>query len=326
MAKFIIRIGQSNMAPHETTANLQAGYKQTYTAIQTWNGSAYASLDWTTNNNGYPQASSLFSGVFSLLSKIQAHWGETIYDIKLARGGTYLGTAISPSVNWNTATQGSYYDELISTINNALAYAWNTLGIREYDFYIFYCQGESDTRSTTDANNFETNYTNIVNGVRDALAGSVLSDSKKYWITLKTNTNIKSSGDGATITGATNASPIKITTSAVHSLITGMQVNITGVTGNTAANGSFPIIVTSTTEYTLTGSTGDGAYISGGEANSWSLSSTVNTAQENVTNTLLNCYSVNCEAFSLTDFLHYDATGYDDLGDAGANVIINNNL
>lgn len=65
------------------------------------------------------------------------------------------------------------------------------------------------------------------------------------------------------ITGATNAAPIVITAVA-HGLTTGMKVTITGVLGNTAANGTFTIIVLTADTFSLTGSTGNGAYTSAG--------------------------------------------------------------
>lgn len=71
----------------------------------------------------------------------------------------------------------------------------------------------------------------------------------------------------ATINGATNASPIVISTTAAHTYSTGDEVNITGVLGNTAANGLWTIIVIDATHFSLTGSTGNGAYTSGGTAN-----------------------------------------------------------
>jgi len=80
-----------------------------------------------------------------------------------------------------------------------------------------------------------------------------------------------SSSLSATITGATNASPIVITTSAAHLFSTYDIVYITGVTGNTAANGVFAITVLSATTFSLTGSTGNGAYVSGGTAVDMSL-------------------------------------------------------
>lgn len=66
------------------------------------------------------------------------------------------------------------------------------------------------------------------------------------------------------ITGATNATPIVITI-ASHGLDNGDQVVITGVLGNTAANGSsWTITVLSTDTFSLTGSVGTIAYTSGG--------------------------------------------------------------
>ena len=75
----------------------------------------------------------------------------------------------------------------------------------------------------------------------------------------------------STITYATNATPISITTSAAHNYASGDTVVITGITGNTAANGTFVIIVTSSTSFTLTGSVGNGAYVSGGTAKDTNL-------------------------------------------------------
>jgi hypothetical protein len=66
------------------------------------------------------------------------------------------------------------------------------------------------------------------------------------------------------LNAATNATPIAVTFTAPHNLVTGQIVNITGVTGNTAANGKFTVTVTSTTQATLNGSAGNGAYVAGG--------------------------------------------------------------
>lgn len=67
------------------------------------------------------------------------------------------------------------------------------------------------------------------------------------------------------VTGATNASPIEITTSKDHGLATADSVSIEGVGGNTNANGQFTITVTGADTFTLDGTTGNGAYTSGGE-------------------------------------------------------------
>lgn len=70
------------------------------------------------------------------------------------------------------------------------------------------------------------------------------------------------SGD---VSGASNASPIVITTSAAHNLVTGQTVVIENVKGNTAANGTFAITVVTSTTFSLTGSTGNGTYTGGGK-------------------------------------------------------------
>jgi len=64
--------------------------------------------------------------------------------------------------------------------------------------------------------------------------------------------------------GATNLSPIEIDVGTAHGLSTGATVFIAGVGGNTAANGSWVITSTGANTFTLDGSTGNGAWTSGG--------------------------------------------------------------
>ncbi len=68
---------------------------------------------------------------------------------------------------------------------------------------------------------------------------------------------------GGAITGASNAAPIQIT-SAAHGLTTGTRVTIASVGGNTGANGDFNVTSIDANNFTLQGSTGNGAYTSGG--------------------------------------------------------------
>lgn len=68
------------------------------------------------------------------------------------------------------------------------------------------------------------------------------------------------------VTDATETSPIVITVASTTGLVSGMTATVTGVTGQTGANGTFAILVTSGTEITLVGSTTVGAYVSGGSA------------------------------------------------------------
>lgn len=66
-----------------------------------------------------------------------------------------------------------------------------------------------------------------------------------------------------TITNATNASPIVVTVTS-HGYATGDQAIISGVLGNTAANGNWTITVLTANTFSLDGSVGNGAYTSGG--------------------------------------------------------------
>lgn len=69
------------------------------------------------------------------------------------------------------------------------------------------------------------------------------------------------------VTGATNASPIVLTVVGHNFKSSGTNyVQVSGVGGNTAANGRWPYIVVSADTISLTGSTGNGAYTSGGTA------------------------------------------------------------
>ena len=72
--------------------------------------------------------------------------------------------------------------------------------------------------------------------------------------------------DTGAITNATDASPI-VVTSANHGLTTGTRVKVASVGGNTAANGDFIVTKVDANTFNLNGSTGNGAYTSGGTWN-----------------------------------------------------------
>lgn len=72
---------------------------------------------------------------------------------------------------------------------------------------------------------------------------------------------------GGIISDASNTGPIVITTSSAHGLVGTEVVYISGVLGNTAANGFWNVLILSTTTFALVGSTGNGAYSSGGTVN-----------------------------------------------------------
>jgi len=95
-------------------------------------------------------------------------------------------------------------------------------------------------------------------GVRISRATSTTHDVAIYARTIATtNTNIS---------GATNATPIVITNTG-HNLQNGDLVEITGVVGNTAANGIRTVANRTANTFELSGSVGNGAYTSAGVAN-----------------------------------------------------------
>lgn len=71
-------------------------------------------------------------------------------------------------------------------------------------------------------------------------------------------------GTDLEVVGASNASPIEITTSEEHDFTTGDTVTVRDVDGNTAANGSWRVTVRGETTLALDGSEGSGAYTGGG--------------------------------------------------------------
>ena len=74
-------------------------------------------------------------------------------------------------------------------------------------------------------------------------------------------------GSTCTVTDATNATPIVVTCSGSHGFTSGDTVYITGVVGNTATNGTWTILSTGATTFSLNGSAGNGAYSAGGTGN-----------------------------------------------------------
>lgn len=67
-----------------------------------------------------------------------------------------------------------------------------------------------------------------------------------------------------TVTGATNATPVEITTSGAHGLATNAEVELYNIAGPVGVNGQWFITVTAANKFTLNGSVAGGAYSSGG--------------------------------------------------------------
>ena len=86
---------------------------------------------------------------------------------------------------------------------------------------------------------------------------------------MQNGTGSASFAETGTITNATNANPIVIT-SAAHGLSTGTRVTITGVGGNTAANTTAAITKIDANSFSIAVA-GNGAYTAGGTWNTTGL-------------------------------------------------------
>lgn len=89
---------------------------------------------------------------------------------------------------------------------------------------------------------------------------SIVSFLGANGLTLRNDDNGTPTG---TITAASNATPIAIT-SAAHGLVTGDIACVTGVTGNTWANGPWAVTYISANTFSLQQSVGVAPYVSGG--------------------------------------------------------------
>src|SRR5262249_3161580 len=75
---------------------------------------------------------------------------------------------------------------------------------------------------------------------------------------------ILQNGAITSVSNAAGTSGLITVTIPNHGLVSGHQVQIAGVLGDTAANGIWKINVLNSNQFTLNGSNGNGAYISGG--------------------------------------------------------------
>lgn len=95
--------------------------------------------------------------------------------------------------------------------------------------------------------------------VVSSTGGTLAAGTYRYAITAVCVDQVLQQGS---VTSATNATPIVIT-AAANGLQTGDRVSIAGVTGNTNANGTFPVTVIDANTFSIPAS-GNGAYVSGG--------------------------------------------------------------
>jgi hypothetical protein len=98
--------------------------------------------------------------------------------------------------------------------------------------------------------------TDLVNWTEANPGDFAPSTSKRFF-------RVRTANVPVAITGASNASPIVISSTA-HGLSTGDSISVSGVAGNTAANGVFTVTKVDDNSFSLNGTTGNAAYTSGG--------------------------------------------------------------
>jgi lysophospholipase L1-like esterase len=307
MARNILIIAQSNGVGEAPNANLQAQYNTPNTSVKIWDGSAFSTL--TTSNNLYPSGSgsATFGCEFSLGYKLQAYYNDTINIIKYVWPGTSLASDSNANGDWSISNRGELYDKATSTFNEAMAFLWANKSRPVLDA-IIWIQGEADSRVLASANAYQTNLTNFISQLRLNTGGNC------PFIILQVHNGINNATAGTSITGATNANPIVITTSAAHNITSGQSVRITGVVGNTAANTTAIATVLSTTTFSIPVA-GNGAYTSGGTVFAYPYWSTVASAEATVATSVSNCYLINTDSYTLqSDNVHFDAAGYEQMG------------
>ncbi len=177
----------------------------------------------------------------------------------LASGGTIV-TRTTPIVYPSVAT---VLKRIKGRASDTDAAAWTWLGTSANNsnntgIYTYRDHPTSATINTTNCQSINLGLTTL---------GNSRGGTLEAWASAGYRPGTYVSSGALAITAASNASPIEITTSANHALVTGNSVFISGVTGNTAANGNWRIIRTGPKKFTLNGSTGNGTAPAGGTAN-----------------------------------------------------------
>lgn len=157
------------------------------------------------------------------------------------------------------------------TATLSVSTAWSSVAISFKEPQVFYV----DPVNGADANNgqsFATALKNIsgATSAKGVQAGDTVRIEEAPLYDTGVNatwTSVTSRGVSPfgtfTITGATNAAPI-VCTFANHGYSTGDVIQISGAAGNTATNGVWKITVTSSSQFSLDDSSGNGTWSSGG--------------------------------------------------------------
>lgn len=189
-----------------------------------------------------------------------------VFNVTAVQGGKlYIvadGSTFSPSV---LQANGSYLSDFINVVTPTTSFevidpvtGLAVVGGAGTDGYIT-TLGATTGQAYLKSAAINTNALTGITGLRVQLNGPSNNYTSSAPVGNKGLYDV-SAAPSYTITAATAASPIAVTTSAAHNLATGDTVTVTGGTGLTGLNGTFVVTVTGASTLTLDGSTGTGSY------------------------------------------------------------------
>jgi PKD repeat protein len=211
---------------------------------------------------------------------ISSYWYNT---------ATALASLLNPSTSGETvtftATVTPAASGTITFKDGAAILGTGTLngGVASFSTSALAIGNHSITASYGGTTNYNTSVSNILTQTVDASSnggggsggGSGGGGSGDDGIAGQPITLNPTTPTSGSITAATNAAPIQITTSAANGLLTGDYVKIAGVAGNVAADGIWQITVVDPENFTLNGTTGNGNYV--GNNGTWTLTNATYT-------------------------------------------------
>jgi hypothetical protein len=164
--------------------------------------------------------------------------------LRYARLARALSLAVTDLILWISLTGASPFggkpEDTTEFLRRLAVLRGTSLAVHDLDYLL---RGQSAAESAIAFTS--TQSTALLQTIRDAIAKAVAANA-------------------LSLTSVSNATPIAIGTAKPHGLATGDRVLISGVSGNTAANGIFTITVTGPATFTLNGSAGNAAWMGGG--------------------------------------------------------------
>jgi hypothetical protein len=165
--------GQSNVDGARPIAELEAQYQTTYPSVRFYKQlSTINKVDFVTMNYadeltykaGNPNAGGYFCFQFYLYPVLQELLDKDIYIVQHAYGGTALST------EWLSTSSSAYmYHESVLKARAAKNAIFEADGMYpSYKFYVW-GQGETDSRTQSAADNYQSRLTDLINNYRTAI-------------------------------------------------------------------------------------------------------------------------------------------------------------